>query len=157
LRSPGRSSTRIRAVVAIRVEDYFPNGKRHKMPAHHKLEQFLDEYLEAAGTGDHDKIPLSAAARTGTLTDRTMHRVHAYAMVCRRTAEAGLKGKLGCHVFRATGIAAYLQASGTLENARAMAAHESPRTAKLYYRTSDEITLDEVERITISRVLANPT
>ena len=28
-------------------------------------------------------------------------------------------------------------------------AHESPRTTKLYDRTGDEITLDEVERITI--------
>jgi hypothetical protein len=34
---------------------------------------------------------------------------------------------------------------GTLENA----AHESPRTTKLYQRTGDEITLDEVERIAI--------
>jgi hypothetical protein len=33
-----------------------------------------------------------------------------------------------------------------------MAAHESPRTTKLYDRTGDEITLDEVERITIRRV-----
>jgi len=30
-----------------------------------------------------------------------------------------------------------------------MAAHESPRTTKLYDRTSDAITLAEVERITI--------
>jgi hypothetical protein len=30
-----------------------------------------------------------------------------------------------------------------------MAAHESPRTTKLYDRTRDEITLDEVERISI--------
>ena len=36
-----------------------------------------------------------------------------------------------------------------LENAQAMAAHESPRTTKLYDRTGDEITLDEVERISI--------
>jgi hypothetical protein len=35
------------------------------------------------------------------------------------------------------------------ENAQAMAAHESPRTTKLYDRTGDEITLGEVERITI--------
>jgi hypothetical protein len=28
-------------------------------------------------------------------------------------------------------------------------AHESPRTTKLYDRTSDEITLDEIERIGI--------
>ena len=37
----------------------------------------------------------------------------------------------------------------TLENAQAMAAHESPRTTRLYDRTGDEITLDEIERITI--------
>jgi integrase len=154
---------RIRAVVAMEVEDYFPNGKRwwvrlhekggkrHEMPAHHKLERFLDEYLAAAGIGDRDKTPLfrSAAGRTGILTDRPMHRVDAYEMVRRRTAEAGLKGKLGCHVFRATGITAYLEAGGTLENAQAMAAHESPRTTKLYDRTGNEITLDEVERIMI--------
>jgi hypothetical protein len=32
---------------------------------------------------------------------------------------------------------------------QAIAAHESPRTTKLYDRTGDEITLDEVERIAI--------
>jgi len=93
------------------------------------------------------------------LTERPMHRVDAYEMVRRRTAEAGLKGKLGCHVFRATGITAYLEAGGTLENAQAMAAHESPRTTKLYDRTGDEITRDEVERINIQSELplAPPT
>jgi hypothetical protein len=30
-----------------------------------------------------------------------------------------------------------------------LAAHESPRTTKLYERTGDEIALDEVERIAI--------
>jgi hypothetical protein len=60
-----------------------------------------------------------------------------------------LNGKLGCHVFRATGITADPEAGGTLENAQAMAAHESRRRTKLYDRTGDEITLDEVERITI--------
>jgi site-specific recombinase XerD len=157
------SFARISAVVAMEVQDYFANGKRwwlrlhekggkrHEMPAHHKLEQFLDEYLTAAGIGDRDKTPLfrSAAGRTGLLTELAMHRVDAYQMIRRRTAEAGLKGKLGCHVFRATGITAYLEAGGTLENAQAMAAHESPRTTKLYDRTGDEITLDEIERITI--------
>lgn len=49
----------------------------------------------------------------------------------------------------ATGITAYLLNGGTLENAQAIAAHESPRTTKLYDRTSDEITLDEIERIGI--------
>jgi integrase len=83
------------------------------------------------------------------LTGKPMNRVGAYRMIRRRTAGAGFKIKLGCHAFRATGITAYLAAGGTLENAQAMAAHESPRTTKLYDRTSDAITLDEVERITI--------
>jgi integrase len=78
-----------------------------------------------------------------------MIRIDAYRMVRRRTADAGFKVKLGCHVFRATGITAYLEAGGTLENAQAMAAHESPRTTKLYDRTGEQITLDEVEKIQI--------
>ena len=42
-----------------------------------------------------------------------------------------------------------MEAGGTLENAQAMAAHESPRTTKLYDRIGDSITLDEDERIAI--------
>jgi site-specific recombinase XerC len=53
---------RIGAVVAMRVEDYYPKGKRwrvrlhekggkrHEMPAHHNLEAYLDAYIEAAGS-----------------------------------------------------------------------------------------------------------
>jgi site-specific recombinase XerD len=154
---------RIGAVVAMKVEDYYPQGKRwwvrlhekggkrHEMPAHHNLEAYLDGYIEAAGIGDDDKSPLfrSAIGRTGELTTTPMNRVDAYRMIQRRAAALGMRVKVGCHTFRATGITAYLEAGGTLENAQAMAAHESPRTTKLYDRTGDEITLDEVERITI--------
>jgi integrase/recombinase XerD len=70
-------------------------------------------------------------------------------MIQRRAADLGTPVKVGCHTFRATGITAYLDAGGTFENAQAMAAHESPRTTKLYDRTGHEITLDEIERITI--------
>ena len=41
----------------------------------------------------------------------------------------------------------YLSDGGTLEHAQEMAAHESPRTTKLYDRTSERLTQDEVERI----------
>ncbi len=154
---------RIGAVVAMRVEDYYPQGKRwwvrlhekggkrHEMPAHHNLEAYLDSYIEAAGIRGGGKAPLfrSAAGRTGMLTDKPMNRIDAYRMIQRRAADLGTRSKIGCHTFRATGITAYLEAGGTLENAQAMAAHESPRTTKLYDRTGDEITLDEVERITI--------
>ena len=48
---------------------------------------------------------------------------------------------------RATGVTVYLENGGRLEHAQRMAAHESPRTTKLYDRTKDEITIGEVERI----------
>jgi hypothetical protein len=43
----------------------------------------------------------------------------------------------------------YFLIKGIVGGPMALAAHESPRTTKLYDRTGDEITLDEVERITI--------
>jgi hypothetical protein len=54
---------------------------------------------------------------TEILAERPMHRADAYRMVRWRMADAGVKGKLGCYVFRATGITAYLEAGGTIENA----------------------------------------
>jgi integrase len=133
---------RIGAAVAMRVEDYYPKGKRwwvrlhekggkrHEMPAHHNLEAYLDTYIKGAGIGDDGKAPLfrSAAGRTDILTDKAMNRVDAWRMVQRRAADLGTRIRIGCHTFRATGITAYLEAGGTLENAQAMAAHESPRT-----------------------------
>ncbi len=126
-------------------------GKRHETPAHHNLEAYLDAYIKAAGVGDDSKAPLfrSAVGRTGALTENPVNRVDAWRMIQRRAADLGTRVRIGCHTFRATGITAYLEAGGMLENAQAMAAHESPRTTKLYNRTGDEITLDEVERIAI--------
>ena len=154
---------RISASVAMRVEDYYPEGKRwwvrlhekggkeHAMPAHHNLEAWMDAYLHAAGHADQKKTPLfrTTRGRTGVLTAERMTRVDAWRMIRRRAHDAGLDVAVCCHTFRATGITAYLDNGGTLENAQLMAAHESPRTTKLYDRTADEITLDEVERIAI--------
>jgi integrase/recombinase XerD len=70
-------------------------------------------------------------------------------LVRRRALAAGLSGGVCCHTFRATGITAYLNGGGTIEKAQAIAGHESPRTTKLYDRTQDGITLDEIERIRI--------
>jgi hypothetical protein len=49
----------------------------------------------------------------------------------------------------AAAVTAHLANGGALEHAQEMAAYESPRTTKLYDRTADVITLDEVERIVI--------
>jgi integrase/recombinase XerD len=51
---------RVSAVVGMKVEDYYQNGKRwwirlhekggkfHEIPAHHNAEAYLDDYLTAA-------------------------------------------------------------------------------------------------------------
>jgi len=78
-----------------------------------------------------------------------MRQADAWRMIRRRARTAGIPTKIGCHTFRATGITAYLENGGTLEHAQRIAAHESPRTTKLYDRTSDQVSLDEIERIVI--------
>lgn len=157
------SFARVSAVVGMNVEDYWQNGKRwwlrlhekggkhHELPAHHNAEAYLDAYIAAAEIANATKQPLfrSAAGRAGVLTDRRMSRKDVLQMIKRRAADAELPARTCCHTFRATGITAYLQNAGTLEKAQIIAAHESPRTTKLYDRTNDDITLDEIERIII--------
>jgi len=126
-------------------------GKEHSMPCHHNLETYLQDYIEAAGLAGDREGPLFCTAyrRTGVLTDRPMTQSDAWRMLQRRARDAGIPTAVCNHTFRATGITAYLDNGGSLENAQAMAAHESPRTTKLYDRTDDQITLDEVEKIGI--------
>ncbi len=144
-------------------------GKRHEVPAHHNAEAYIDAYIDASKIGSDKKGPLFRSAdryrmlaardnktplvhgenRGRRLTERPMHRLDVLRMIKRRARAAGLPQTTCCHTFRATGITAYLENGGTIENAQAIAAHESPRTTKLYDRTSDEIKVDEVERIAI--------
>jgi integrase/recombinase XerD len=154
---------RIGAAVAMRVEDYYPQGKRwwvrlhekggkhHEMPAHHKLEAFIYECLVAAGIREDDKGLLfrSASGQTGTLTRNPMNRIDAYRMVRRPHPGGRVQGQDRLPHLPRHRHHRLSRSGGTLENAQAMAAHESPRTTKLYDRTGDAITLDEVERIKI--------
>jgi len=141
-------------------------GKRHEMPCHHKLETYLQDYVEARRTskeklmGNPKESPKpvfdlkawlfpTIGSRNGMLTDRPMSQVDVYRMVRRRALAAGIKTQIGCHTFRATGITEYLRNGGKLEIAQRMANHESSRTTGLYDRRSDQVSLDEVERILI--------
>ena len=155
--------SRVGAAVAMCVEDVYTEarrtwvrlhekgGKRHEMPCHHKLETFLEEYIAAAEIADDQKGWLfrTTEGQSGTLTDRPMNQADVYRMIRRRADDAGIKTKIGCHTFRATGITEYLRNGGKLEIAQQMANHESARTTGLYDRRDDQLTLDEVERILI--------
>ena len=157
------SFARIGAALGMAVEDVYTQnrrlwvrlrekgGKRHAMPCHHNLEEYLTAYLDGAGLSDDPKGPLFRTIGRGTskLTRTVLPQANAYAMIRRRAAAAGIETKLGNHSFRATGITAYLKNGGTLEKAAAMANHASTRTTQLYDRRREELTLDEVERIGI--------
>ena len=156
------SFARIGAALKMRVEDLQPKGagwlvrlhekggKQHAMPCHHALAEALHAYVAAAGISSDRKGFLFRTARghiATVLSGHTMSQPDAWRMIRRRAVAAGITAPIGNHSFRATGITAYLANGGVLEHAQEMAAHESPRTTKLYDRTKDRLTQDEVERI----------
>jgi site-specific recombinase XerD len=156
---------RIEAALGMDVGDYFAAGRKrwrvrlhekggkvHEMPVHHTLEEYLDAYIEAAGIAEDKKGPLFRTAPGRTRDRLTLTRLQqreAFAMIRRRALAAGVEVPIGNHSWRAIGITTYLENGGSLERAQQMAAHSSPRTTKLYDRTQDEVTLDEVERIVL--------
>jgi site-specific recombinase XerD len=156
------SFARITAALKMKVDDLRPQGagwrlrlhekggKHHAMPCHHALAEALHAYIAAAGIGEDKKGVLfrtSPRHNATVLTEQPMAQADAWRMIRRRAAAVGIMAPIGNHSFRATGITAYLSNGGALEHAQEMAAHESPRTTKLYDRTKERLTQDEVERI----------
>jgi site-specific recombinase XerD len=156
------SFARVTAALKMKVEDLRPSGpswqirlhekggKPHVMPCHHALAEALHAYIGAAGIAEDRKGWLfrSSPGHIATvLTERPIDQKGAWRIIRRRAAAAGIFAPIGNHTFRATGITAYLGNGGALEHAQSMAAHESPRTTKLYDRTQERLTQDEVERI----------
>jgi site-specific recombinase XerD len=106
---------RVGAVVALNVEDYFPqkkrwwlrlcekNGKLNEMSCHHKLEAYLDAYINKAGIADDDKGPLFRAAigKTKKFGPGRMTRNDVWYMMRRRASGAGIETPIGCHTYRA--------------------------------------------------------
>ena len=153
---------RIGAAITMQVEDVYIQGRRtwvrlhekggklHAMPCHHNLDEYLHTYIKTAHLTE-GKSPLfrTMLGRTEQLSDQPMTQTDAYRMVRRRAMAIGIRTKIGNHSFRATGITEYLRNGGKLEIAQQMANHESARTTGLYDRRTDQISLDEVERIVI--------
>ncbi len=156
------SFARIGAALKMKVEDLRPRGaswtirlhekggKQHSMPCHHALAEALHAYIAAAGFAEDRKgflFRTSPGHGATELTDQPMSQPDAWRMIRRKAGAAGITAPIGSHTFRATGITAYLSNGGQLEHAQEMAGHESPRTTKLYDRTKERLTQDEVERI----------
>jgi hypothetical protein len=111
------------------------------MPCHHGLAEVLHAYINAAGIAGDRKGWLFRTARghNGKVHSKNpMTQPDAWRMI-RRRAAATPSGR--------PASPAYLSNGGALDHAQEMAAHESPRTTKLYDRTKERLTQDEVERI----------
>ena len=89
---------RVSTVIDMRVEDYYPNGKRwwfrlhekggkfHEVPAHHTAEELMDAYLKEVGLSADKtkKEPLFCTVdRCWQLTDRPMYRNDVVRMIKR--------------------------------------------------------------------------
>ena len=67
-------------------------GKRHEMPAYHKLEAFIDDISPRPGSGRWQDPPLPLRDRPDRRADgEPMNLIEAYRMVRRCTANAGFK------------------------------------------------------------------
>jgi site-specific recombinase XerC len=142
--------------VNLKVEDYYPSGKRFllrfrekggkekDLPVHHKL----DQYLKISGLEREPGSPLFPAAlgKSGKLSRRLLARTDAADMLKRRLKQAGLPAHYSPHSFRATGITNFLENDGTLEAAQRIAGHADSRTTKLYDRRGQKVLLEDMER-----------
>jgi integrase/recombinase XerC len=108
-------------------------GKRHAMPCHHNLEEYLTAHLDGAALRDDPKGPLfrtigrgtgkahpnGAAASERLCDDRPARGRGGHRIQARQSQLPGDRG-----------VTAYLENGGTLEKAAAMANHASTRTTQ---------------------------
>jgi len=157
------SWARVSALVVLKVEDYYERkgerwlrlhekrGKIHEVPVHSKAREAIDRWLAASGLDLQPSAPLFPAFGKDkkTLELRHMDRRSIWRLVQARARSSGLKKPICCHSFRATGITEYMNAGGTLDMAQRIAGHCQLSTTKIYDRSHDRLTLDEIERVDI--------
>ena len=158
------TAARAGAVAALRVGSFVPDGtqwvlkfrekggKARKIPVRHDLEQYLREYIDAAGIDlTKKKQPLfrTTERRTKRLTKRQISGKDVLRMVKRRLKDVGLPENFCAHSFRATTITDLLKQGVPIEDVQYLAGHADKRTTGLYDRRKKEVTRNIVERISI--------
>jgi integrase/recombinase XerD len=123
-------------------------GKSREIPVRHDLEQFLLDYVRAAGIAD-GPLFRTANRRTKTLTGNPMTGIDICRMMKRRLKAAGLPTHFSPHSFRVTTVTDLLGQNVPLEDVQYLAGHSDPRTTRIYDRRRRKVTRNIVERISI--------
>ena len=123
-------------------------GKSREIPVRHDLEQFLLDYIQAAGITE-GPLFRTANRKTKTLTANAMTGIDICRMMKRRLKAAGLPGQFSPHSFRVATVTDLLEQNVPLEDVQYLAGHADPRTTRIYDRRRRKVTRNIVERISI--------
>ena len=126
-------------------------GKEHEVPVHSKAKEAVDLWLERSHLASNPSAPLfpSFGKNRETIESRRLDRRSVLKLVEKRAKTSGILKRVCCHSFRATGVTEYMNSGGTIEIAQRIAGHTSPATTRIYDRSGDRLTLEEIERVQI--------
>ena len=126
-------------------------GKEHEVPVHSKAKEAVDLWLERSYLASKPSAPLfpSFGKNRETIELRRLDRRSVLKLVEKRAKASGILKRVCCHSFRATGVTEYMNSGGTIEIAQRIAGHTSPSTTRIYDRSGDQLTLEEIERMQI--------
>ena len=153
------------ALINLTVADYYERGgtrwlrfqekrgKDHEVPVHSKAKEALDLWLERSDLASNPSAPLfpSFGKNRETIELRRLDRRSVLKLVEKRARTSGILKRVCCHSFRATGVTQYMNSGGTIEIAQRIAGHTNPATTRIYDRSGDQLTLQEIERVQIGK------
>src|SRR6202048_1808461 len=156
---------RVSALINLSVADYYERGgtrwlrleekrgQEHDVPVHTKSKEAVDLWLERSYLASKPSAPLfpSFGKNRETLNWRRLDRRSVLKLVEKRAKASGIPKRVCCHTFRATGATEYMNSNGTIEIAQRIAGHTSPATTRIYDRSGDQLTLQEIERVQIGK------
>ena len=120
---------------------------------HSKAKEAVDLWLERSYLTSNPSAPLFTpfSKNRETIELRHLDRRSVLKLVEKRAKASGILKRVCCHRFRATGVTEYMNSGGTIEIAQRIAGHTSPSTSRIYDRSGDQLTLEEIERVQIGK------
>jgi integrase len=124
-----------------------------EVPVHSKAKEAGDLWLERSHLASNPSASLfpSFGKNRETIESRRLDRRSVLKLVEKRARTSGILKRVCCHSFRATGVTEYMNSGGTIEIAQRIAGHTSPSTTRIYDRSGDRLTLEEIERVQIGK------